>query len=326
MKKDFLTLKKAARFLLGISVFTSVFAVSCVDRDDYPTFDPPAVEQEEVLPPDADMTATTKLIMEKSTLIGKFQLDSTKQLADGIVHTHIRFLNRLEQPVSMHVLEVDLTKSTVAARAISPYNHLLYTLQSLTEMARDNHTAESKIVAAINGDSFTASTGEPTGSYYKDGVARKVNTSVLIPYFAVLKDGKVVIGNKPKADDVAAVVDVAQVQQLISGKEWLLFDHKAVSLVSTTVEARTILGLTPAGKLFVLVVDGAQAKFSVGATLADMQSTIQALGAKTAFSLDGGTSASLVKYFPESQKWQLLNNPTIKGGRTLANGIGFTAK
>lgn len=57
---------------------------------------------------------------------------------------------------------------------------------------------------------------------------------------------------------------------------------------------RTAVGLTATGDILFVVVDGRQAGYSIGASLADMRQLLMALGAVSAINLDGGGSSAMV--------------------------------
>jgi hypothetical protein len=92
---------------------------------------------------------------------------------------------------------------------------------------------------------------------------------------------------------------------------------------------RTAAGLSSDGKQFYLmVIDGRQAGFSIGATTAETADWIRAFGADDAINLDGGGSSALAVAQPEAEA-KVINRPihfNVPGlERVNGNNIGFHA-
>ncbi len=75
-------------------------------------------------------------------------------------------------------------------------------------------------------------------------------------------------------------------------------------------------------KVYLIVIDGRQNNYSVGATTGQIGSIMKALGAHTAVNLDGGGSSAMVV------NGVTTNKPSDPGGteRTVANGVMVTTK
>ncbi|WP_432714047.1 hypothetical protein [Pedobacter sp.] len=124
--------------------------------------EPEVPVKEEVVKVDKDITAMTTKIMEKTAVIGTFVSDTTIKMAEGLFRTSIVFKRPDKLPVSMFIIEADLKNAKLELQTISPYNDLIYGVQPISEMAKDNEIAGTKIMAAINGSVYTAA-GDPTG-------------------------------------------------------------------------------------------------------------------------------------------------------------------
>jgi len=93
---------------------------------------------------------------------------------------------------------------------------------------------------------------------------------------------------------------------------------------------RTAVGLDAGGKrLVILVVDGRQAKWSVGMTLPELAEWMIELGSVDAVNLDGGGSSAFV-YTPKAGERAVTNRPSDKATedaagvfRPVANHLGF---
>ncbi|MBC8142491.1 MAG: phosphodiester glycosidase family protein [Armatimonadetes bacterium] len=124
-----------------------------------------------------------------------------------------------------------------------------------------------------------------------------------------------------------------------SGEGWnavggraLLRNHKSLALdeyAQTATEPRTAAGWTPSGDaLFLICVDGRQAGYSEGVTLAELAVFFQSLGATDAINLDGGGSTAMV-VSDGGDGSRLLNRPIdqrVPGKeRVVANHLGIYA-
>lgn len=78
---------------------------------------------------------------------------------------------------------------------------------------------------------------------------------------------------------------------------------------------RTAVGVTPAGELLLVTVDGRDAKHSIGLTLPELASLMQELGAHDALNLDGGGSTTA---FLEGKT---LNRPSDGSERAVSNAL-----
>ncbi|MHC8948557.1 phosphodiester glycosidase family protein [Sphingobacterium hungaricum] len=331
MKRE--TINFTMRKFMLLSIGTMLIASSCSRRDDYPNFDDKEVVEEvvDVIPPDNTISEITQKIIDQTSLIAKFQIDSTTEIAAGVQYTHMRFLNALDQPISMTILEIDRAQSQVSSIAMSPFNDVLYSTQFLADMAKDNEISPPlRIIAAINGDSFT--TGIPTGSYIRYGRQIKVTTTTATvntrPFFAVKKDGTMFIGNRVDATVPLDPYDLNDISHLVSGSNWLLYRGTSVENAAVALSARTAIGLSPT-KLFSIVVDGDNPKFSVGLKLNDVRDVMKAIGAVDAFQLNAGQTSALVVRHQSNLRpitWEVKNFPTTPTGLATATGIGFLVK
>ncbi|WP_293914260.1 MULTISPECIES: phosphodiester glycosidase family protein [unclassified Sphingobacterium] len=322
-------------------VVTSVFIVSaftsCKQRDDWPVFEnKEVIVEKDTIPPDNQIGALTQSIITNTDIIKTFRLDSTTTVAEGIVHTHIRYLNRLNLPVSMHVLEIDLSKPKLAVQALGPFNEVLYATQILPEMAKYNESGSGgKMMVAINGDAVLTSgttVNAPSGSYIRYGRQIKTNTTTAtaftIPYFAVTKAGVPFIGNRPSATYPAEAVDLNTIYHLVSGTNWLVFNNNLITSTTATVSARTAIGINADKKVICVVVDGGDDAFSTGITLNDLGVVMKTLGSSRAFFTNGGNFSAMVKRKEDAKglRWDMLNRPVNKTGSATANGIGFVLR
>ena len=297
---------------------------ACKQRDDYPDFSdvkPPEII-EDIIPPDNNILDITKRIQAGSSFLKTFLMDSTYTVSAGIDYTHIRFLNDLDQKVSMHIVEMDQSKANVSMVAMSPYDDYLYTTQQLPEMMKMNQESTSrKIMVGIVGDNH--SSGTPTGSYVKKGRVIKTNTSQVLPYIGVKKTGSAIeILNSPdsKVFPLPAIVP-AEYTSLIAGQNWLLYQGNSSIYSTTTTVARTAFGMTrDKQKMYCISVDGVNA-FSAGISLNNLRTIFMALGCTDAFFTSGSSTNALAVRDKDSFVLKSIPQTTAP---VVANAIGFT--
>jgi hypothetical protein len=145
------------------------------------------------------------------------------------------------------------------------------------------------------------------------------------------RDGGVVLSALPASDEatrllsmpVGSAVTVTwtfgwpDVYDAIGGDRLLVDDsHYALAPCVGSVcspNPRTAIGMTTAGKLMMVVVDGRQAKWSVGLSMRDFAQLMVKLGAETAINLDGGGSSTMVV------RGRVINRPSDGFERSVTN-------
>ena len=100
-------------------------------------------------------------------------------------------------------------------------------------------------------------------------------------------------------------------------------NHGATARIEPTKRhPRTVVGVDAAGtKLIILVIDGRQKDWSVGATLPEAAGWMIERGATDAVNLDGGGSSALV--FRPAGGAAMQNKPSDGSFRPVANHLGF---
>lgn len=320
--KNIINIKFTYKTLFVPLIVGMIFS-SCKQRDDYPDFsdlEPPVVK-EDIIPTDNDILPITQRIKSNAPFLKTFLLDSNKTVTTGIEYTHIRFLNDLDQKVSMHIVEMDQSKKKVSMVALSPFDDYLYSTQQLPEMMKMNQeTLSSKLMVGIVGDNHSA--GTPTGTYVKKGRVIKTNTSLTLPYIGMKKgSSEILFLNSPNTTDfpVPAIVP-SEYSNLIAGQNWMLFNGVDVVYTTTTTVARTAIGMTAdKQKLYAISVDGVN-DFSAGISLNNFRTIFKALGCSVAFFTSGSaTNAIAVR---EQDNFVLKNKPAATLP-VVANAIGF---
>jgi phosphodiester glycosidase len=102
----------------------------------------------------------------------------------------------------------------------------------------------------------------------------------------------------------------------VGGDPILLLDGAQTPIcVSCARQPRTAIGVTATGRILLVVIDGRQPRWSRGATLGELRSTLRDLGAVDALNLDGGGSSEMVV------KGEVVNRPSDGRERRITNAV-----
>jgi exopolysaccharide biosynthesis protein len=166
-------------------------------------------------------------------------------------------------------------------------------------------------VAAINGDYYGAGT---IGVVIRNGVlySDRVDGDVLVLFY----DGTMTVYAQTDFE-AAAVMAQGAYQAWSFGPSLLSEDGQALTNFRGGIAGanpRTAIGYYEPGHYVFVVVDGRQAGYSDGMTLAQLAQLFADLGAKVAYNLDGGKTSQMT--FGDA----LVNQPA-QGGRTTSDII-----
>ena len=135
-------------------------------------------------------------------------------------------------------------------------------------------------------------------------------------FFAVYNDGSVAITNR---------ADFAAVRHVQSG--FTIIGRDGVDLINPkdrTIHPRTAFGLSKDKRYFyILVIDGRQNEYSIGADYHDLCRILFAAGASDAINMDGGGSTSLVYFDEATQTEKMVNHHKNNSRRTVASNLGI---
>ncbi|MBZ4654197.1 MAG: hypothetical protein JG781_1536 [Peptococcaceae bacterium] len=174
-------------------------------------------------------------------------------------------------------------------------------------------------IAAINGGGFDDPQGKGTGA---------------IPYGVVIQNGKFIAGENLKGpvnlvgldgrgtlivgNYTVSEMKKMQIREGVSFLPPLIINGKKQITQGDGgwgIAPRTAIGQRKDGTILLLVIDGRQPPYSIGATLADVQNILYENGAYTAANLDGGSSTAM--YY----NGKIINRPSnmmgILGERTV---------
>ncbi|SEN92540.1 Predicted protein [bacterium A37T11] len=277
-----------------------------------------------------DTSELTKIIFHKTDFIKDFLSDTVIQITNGLQETRIDFIKKSGSRMKMLILKVDLKQTGLGLQALVPFGEKKFGRQPITQMAASNEKAGTKILAAINGDFFNLTTGEPQSVLVVDGVVLKETRDTKARTFVgTYPDGTLVLGGLG-LDGKEMDVDFTRLQQAVGGNERLIIDHKRALLATTSLELdehpRTAIGYTDDRVLYALVIDGRQMGWSMGTTVADLQDIFYALNTYMAINMDGGGSTTLALRKKEIAQWVIQNKPSDGSERAVGDGLGIVLK
>jgi len=145
------------------------------------------------------------------------------------------------------------------------------------------------------------------------------------------RNGGIVVSAPPATDEATELLalapgtpmllhwtlGLANVFDAVGGAPLLLRDGVPVGECNSGCgrQPRTGVGVTAAGKILLVVVDGRQARWSLGPTVAEFTQIMADLGAVTALNLDGGGSSEMVV------EGEVVNRPSDGSERSISNAI-----
>lgn len=202
----------------------------------------------------------------------------------------------LTQQMMGHVMEVKVGTGSTASLALGYSDYNIKTIQSgrnwamleTTKQAQSMQTRRGEnVVGAINAGGYDMSNGRPSGAFVMNGVAINRATATT---FWVDMDGKAHITD---AQTCNAALDAGNVREAVAGFGDIFENgHARSGLDNTTRASRTAIGIKADGTVVMLMVDGRQAPYSVGMTMAEVAASMEALGCVEAVNLDGGGSST----------------------------------
>lgn len=255
----------------------------------------------------------SKKLVDKVNLVKTVVADTLIELAPGVKQTILNYIDYTEKPTTIHILEVDLNNPRIKLKAGTPNNSNVFSKQVVTDIAAAQDKPNSRVIAAINGDFFNTTTGEPQSILFKNGTAVKpyFRLCALCTFLSIDDAAKATIASKDK------VVDTTKIREAIGGYHVLIKDSARVTQGDLSVEPRSAVGVTANNVVYFVVVDGRQATYSNGMSFAQLSNVFFALGVKDAINLDGGGSTTLV--VKDGAGWRVRNRPSDGIPRAVAN-------
>jgi hypothetical protein len=219
-------------------------------------------------------------------------------------------------PLHLYWVQIDLTNPAVHLR-VCPGGPPSAGGWETTLLPVSKIAEREKLDVAVNGSYFTPSqfkllfgrkdpyfAGNParaSGWTVTDGRLWSSHPlSLEFPTLVLTTDGQVTIDNY--------LAPPPRAKEAVSGQALLLHDGKNVAVGSDDAP-RTAAGLDAQGKTLTLfVADGRRPDYSVGLSMQETALYMLKLGCRTAISLDGGGSSTLV--IRRGQHWSVVNTPS----------------
>lgn len=252
-------------------------------------------------------------------------------IVNGVTESYIVTMNDDgTDRVNNYVLEIDMNNPEIGI--VASYKNYMnglgeaeWGMQHLRDQAvavEDYYVntvgnEDFEVVAGINGDFFNMGNGAPTGTLVMNGI--RYNTNNDWPFFALLEDGSVVIGDRGDIPPENAV-------QVVGGPEVLLVDGEFSPAVATSGygvdrHPRAAIGVKANGNIVMLVSDGRMLPESAGQNFEMLAEIMLALGCEDALCLDGGGSASFISQRDGEDILSLRNTPADGIERTVSTGL-----
>ena len=202
----------------------------------------------------------------------------------------------LTQQMMGHVMEIKVGKDSTASVAVGYGDDDIDTIKTgrnwamteTTKQAQSMQTRrETNVVGAINAGGYDMSNGRPAGAFIMSGTVINEPTSTT---FWIDKDGNAHITS---AQECNAAIAAGNVLEAVASFGDIFEDgHARSDLDNSTRASRTAIGIKADGTVVMMMVDGRQAPYSVGMTMAEVGATMESLGCVQAVNLDGGGSST----------------------------------
>ena len=202
----------------------------------------------------------------------------------------------LTQQMMGHVMEVKVGEGSTASIAAGYSDDDIETIKTgrnwamteTTKQAQSMQTRrETNVVGAINAGGYDMSNGRPSGAFIMSGTQINPPTGTT---FWIDKDGNAHITDAQKCN--AALAEGNVLEAVASFGDIFVDGHARSDLDNSTRASRTAIGIKADGTVVMFMVDGRQAPYSVGMTMAEVAASMEDLGCVQAINLDGGGSST----------------------------------
>lgn len=202
----------------------------------------------------------------------------------------------LTQQMMGHVMEVKVGEGSTASVAVGYGDDDIETIKTgrnwaMTETTKQAQSMQTRrntnVVGAINAGGYDMSNGRPSGAFIMSGTVINEPTGTT---FWIDGSGAAHITSAQECKDALAAGNVREA--VASFGDIFENGHARSGLDNTTRASRTAIGIKADGTVVMLMVDGRQAPYSVGMTMAEVGAAMEALGCVQAVNLDGGGSST----------------------------------
>lgn len=202
----------------------------------------------------------------------------------------------LTQQMMGHVMEVKVGEGSTASIAAGYSDDDIETIKTgrnwaMTETTKQAQSMQTRrktnVVGAINAGGYDMSNGRPSGAFIMSGTPINEPTGTT---FWIDASGDAHITDAQKCN--AAFAEGNVLEAVASFGDIFVDGHARSDLDNSTRASRTAIGIKADGTVVMFMVDGRQAPYSVGMTMAEVAASMEDLGCVQAINLDGGGSST----------------------------------
>ncbi len=252
-----------------------------------------------------------------------------RELFDGV--TYHRVIRYLPHAMIAHVLVIDTKVKGMQFIVTPPQENVEG--GAIEAQTTSQFLEKFDLQIAVNGDGFFPWWSHSPVDYYPHVGDPVTPNGVAASYGKVYADGLQDIRPEPtiyisRRGDISFNRAPNKIFDALSGDRMLILSGDVISdLNEKVLQPRTALGINQNGRwLYLIVVDGRQPFYSMGATYKELAELLKSFGAFNAMSLDGGGSSTMVIQGANGQP-VILNSPIdnyIPGReRPVANHFGI---
>ena len=202
----------------------------------------------------------------------------------------------LTQQMMGHVMEVKVGEGSTASIATGYSDDDIETIKTgrnwaMTETTKQAQSMQTRratnVVGAINAGGYDMSNGRPSGAFIMSGTQINAPTNTT---FWIDASGNAHITSAQECSTAFAAGNV--LEAVASFGDIFVDGHARSDLDNSTRASRTAIGIKADGTVVMFMVDGRQAPYSVGMTMAEVAASMEDLGCVQAINLDGGGSST----------------------------------
>lgn len=279
-------------------------------------------------------SAAGKAFVEQN--VGRVYQDTSFVITPGVEETDMVVLMSDGYRQTLYLVCADLAYPGVSMRVMLPgKTGDKWNLKTPRALAEEFSQPRSRVVATTNGDYWdTKNPIKPRGPIHMDWTTYldhfnydETDPQQALGFVGITAEGSMVI-----AEAARYPAFKNNLKDCTGCGVIVLADGRTRKTEWTARQARTGIGVTAAGKVYMLVADGRRRDQdrdrwdARGLSYDHMSSIFKALGCKDAACLDGGGSSQLVIRNPVADTWQLRNRPAQAGGveRAVINAWAVT--
>ncbi len=264
---------------------------------------------------------------EGSNAIYKVFNSTSSTLAPGVTQNISYALDSNGKQMVFYYAKADITREDVSVFAnyanndpskgwaMAPVSAQMQAAQDRHSNPNDtaNYVPNYNVVAGTNANFYNMATGQPSGLLVMEGVTYTTGRN----FFAILKDGTPIIASAAEYDAYKA-----NIQEGVGGGSILVKNgENMMDPANTSKMPRSCVGITAAGEIIMIVLDGRQEPFSAGATYYEIAQIMLDAGCVMALELDGGGSATYDAKQEGSNEITLVSRPCDTIERSVSGSL-----